>query len=49
MLAYSSLSLSVSKCLVSAAIIGSIAAAIECEYQGNVPVKDNLVLKIKVP
>ena len=45
MLAYSSLSLSVSKCLVSAAIIGSIAAAIECEYQGNVPVKDNLVLK----
>ena len=45
MLAYSSLSLSVSKCLISAAIIGSIAAAIECEYQGNMPVKNSLVLK----
>ena len=49
MLAYSSLSLSVSKCLVSAAIIGSIAAAIECEYQGNVPVKDTLVLNYNYP
>ena len=39
LLAYSTLAMLTSKSLVSSAIIGSIAAACECEYDGNIPVK----------
>ena len=39
LLAYSVLSLKKSGSLVIAAILGSIAAACECEFDGNVPVK----------
>ena len=39
LLAYSSLALKSSKSLVSSAIIGSFAAALECQKDGNVPIK----------
>ncbi len=39
LLAYSSLALKSSKCLISSAIIGSFAAALECQKDGNVPIK----------
>ena len=38
MLAYSALSLYMSKSLICASIIGTMAAAIECEQDGNVPI-----------
>jgi cytidyltransferase-like protein len=48
LLAYSGLSLYVSKSLVISSIIGSMAAAVECELDGNIPVKKNQVInKIK--
>jgi rfaE bifunctional protein kinase chain/domain len=44
MLAYSTLGIMVSKNPVIAAILGSFAAAIECEQDGNIPVKpENIV------
>ena len=45
LLAYSTLSLKISKSLVTAAIIGSIAAACECEIDGNEPINSLKVLK----
>ena len=45
LLAYSALSLKISKSLVTAAIIGSIAAACECEIDGNEPINSLKVLK----
>jgi rfaE bifunctional protein kinase chain/domain len=45
LLAYSSLSLYVSKNEVISTILGSLAAAVECEYDGNVPVTPEHVLK----
>ena len=44
LLAYSSLSLMENKSVVAAAIIGSIAAACECEYDGNIPITPEKVL-----
>lgn len=38
LLAYSTLTLLKKKCLVSASILGSMAAACECEYDGNIPI-----------
>jgi len=45
LLAYASLSLYASKNEAIATILGSLAAAIECEYDGNVPVTPEHVLK----
>lgn len=45
LLAYASLSLYVSKNEAMATILGSLAAAIECEYDGNIPVTPEHVLK----
>ena len=39
LLAYSSLALKSSKCLISSSIIGSFAAALECQKNGNIPIK----------
>lgn len=44
LLAYSTLSMLSSKSLVISSILGSIAAACECEYDGNIPVKTSHVL-----
>lgn len=44
LLAYATLSMLVGKNSVVAAIIGSIAAAIECEADGNIPVSPDAVL-----
>ncbi len=44
LLAYSVLALKVSGNLVMASIVGSLAAACECEYDGNVPIKKEDVL-----
>ena len=45
LLAYSTLSLLVSKNEVVASIIGNIAAAIECENEGNVPVLPEKIIQ----
>ena len=45
MLAYSALSLYVSKSLICASIIGTLAAAIECEQDGNVPITYDKIIK----
>ena len=45
LLAYSSLSLFSSKSLPLAAIIGSIAAACECEIDGNIPIKVEKIIE----
>lgn len=45
LLAYSTLALLVSKNIVHATILGSIAAAVECEFDGNYPVTPNHVIK----
>ena len=45
LLAYSTLSLMENKSVVAAAIIGSIAAACECEYDGNIPITPEKVLE----
>ena len=48
LLAYSSLVLKKSKSLIKSSIIGSFAAACECESEGNIPVSyKNIVDKIK--
>ena len=44
LLAYSVLALKVSGNLVIASILGSLAAACECEHDGNVPIKTEDVL-----
>jgi rfaE bifunctional protein kinase chain/domain/rfaE bifunctional protein nucleotidyltransferase chain/domain len=44
LLAYATLSLLENKSVVAAAIIGSIAAACECEYDGNIPITPEKVL-----
>ena len=45
LLAYSTLALLVSGDIVQATILGSIAAAVECEFDGNYPVTPNHVVK----
>jgi sugar/nucleoside kinase (ribokinase family) len=45
LLAYATISLVVSKCVVSASILGSLAAALACERDGNSPVNPADVLK----
>jgi hypothetical protein len=45
LLAYASLVLKVSNSLTAAVIIGSIAAACECEIDGNMPITENLILE----
>lgn len=44
LLAYSTLTLLATKSLPMACIIGSIAAACECEYDGNIPITPEVVL-----
>ena len=49
LLAYSTLTMLASKSLVSASILGSIAASCECEVDGNIPITpENLLNKIKI-
>ena len=43
-LAYSSLSLILSKSLVVSSIIGSIAASCECEKNGNLPISSSEII-----
>jgi rfaE bifunctional protein kinase chain/domain len=45
LLAYATLSLLVDKSEVAATILGSMAAALECEAEGNIPVKPEDVLR----
>lgn len=45
LLAYSTLSLFTSKSLEISAIIGSFAAACECEVDGNIPIEIEKVLE----
>ena len=45
MLAYSTLSFLNSKNILVAAIIGLIAASLECEHDGNVPIKPDNIKK----
>ena len=47
LLAYATLTLLATESLVTATIIGSMAAACECEYDGNIPIKpESLLAKI---
>jgi len=39
LLAYAALSLFASKSSLIASVLGSLAAAVECEHEGNVPVR----------
>jgi sugar/nucleoside kinase (ribokinase family) len=45
LLAYATIALVVSKCIVTASILGTVAAALACERDGNVPVDPADVLK----
>ena len=45
LLAYSTLALLVSGNIVQATILGSIAAAVECEFDGNYPVTPEHIIK----
>ena len=45
LLAYATLSLSVTKCPVIASILGSVAAAMACENEGNRPINPDDVVK----
>ena len=45
LLAYASLCLASSESIVSCNIIGSIAAACECEMEGNIAVKKNMIIE----
>ena len=45
LLAYATLSLYKSKCSVTASVLGSIAAAVECEHSGNIPVRPEDVIR----
>ena len=44
LLAYASLCLASSKSIVSSNILGSIAAACECEMEGNIAVKKSMII-----
>ena len=44
LLAYGTLVLKVSNCILTASIIGSIAASCACELDGNMPVKKDYIL-----
>ena len=46
LLAYSTLAMVATKSIVIASILGSMAAAVACEHEGNNPVPPELVLKI---
>ena len=47
LLAYATLAMLSEKCLVTAGILGSLAAACECELDGNIPIRaENVVAKI---
>lgn len=49
LLAYSTLTMMATNSLVMAGILGSMAAACECEFDGNIPIKpENLLAKIDV-
>jgi hypothetical protein len=43
LLAYATLSLKVTGNSVIASILGAVAAAVECEYDGNIPVSPDAV------
>lgn len=45
LLAYATITLAVSKCIVSASILGTVAAALACERDGNNPIDPDDVLK----
>jgi rfaE bifunctional protein kinase chain/domain len=45
LLAYSTLSMLSTGCLVTSGIIGSLAAACECEYDGNIPIRPEIILE----
>ena len=45
LLAYATITLAVSKCIVSASILGTVAAALACERDGNNPIDPADVLK----
>ena len=45
LLAYSTIALAVSRCIVTASILGAIAAALACERDGNHPIDPEDVLK----
>ena len=46
LLAYSSLMMLTRKnCLASACIVGAAAAALECEYDGNIPINSQSVIE----
>ena len=45
LLAYATIALVVSKCIVSASILGTVAASLACERDGNHPIDPNEVLK----
>lgn len=47
LLAYATLSMLATGCLVTASILGSMAAACECEFDGNIPIRpDHVIAKI---
>ena len=47
LLAYATLAMLSDKCLVTAGILGSMAAACECELDGNIPIRaENVIAKI---
>jgi sugar/nucleoside kinase (ribokinase family) len=45
LLAYAALSLYATKSTVIASVLGSLAAAVECEHEGNVPVRPKDVIE----
>ncbi len=45
MLAYSTLTFLKTKNILISAIIGLIAASLECEYEGNIPIKPENIKK----
>ena len=49
LLAYATLTMLAGGSLVAASILGSIAAACECEFDGNIPIKpEDILAKIEV-
>ena len=45
MLAYATLTFLKTKNILISAIIGLIAASLECEYEGNIPIKPDSIKK----
>ena len=45
LLAYATLMMLKTKSLPQAVIVGSVAAALECEYDGNIPIKNSEIVK----